>query len=252
MKDEAKEEEILKINHIHPLLPDQADFIHIQERLSGQVDVSRPLRRHDVRMVAGVDLAYDDDGDVETGFCHIAVYDLSSMEVIERTEAIGQISVPYIPGFLTFRELPLIVEAAGKLEKVPELFMFDGNGILHPRRLGIAAHASFFLDRPTLGVAKTYFKVGDTDYGEPDREKGSYTDIIVDDQTLGRAVRTSKDVKPVFVSPGNGLDLDSATDITLALSNAESRLPMPVREADIATRRMRRNWKEDRDKTRDS
>ncbi|WP_419465583.1 endonuclease V [Bhargavaea massiliensis] len=234
----------MQVNDIHLLRPDLGAFIHIQERLAKQIDVSRPLRHEDLRTVAGVDLAYAGEGESETGFCHIAVFDAATMQVVERAEAVGKIEMPYLPGFLTFRELPLIVEAAGKLKTVPDLFLFDGNGILHPRRMGIAAHASFFLDKPAVGVAKTYFKIAETEYEEPEQEKGSCTDIIVDGETLGRAVRTSAGVKPVFVSPGNGIDLDSSTELVLSLTGSESRLPIPVREADISTRRMRRNWEE--------
>ncbi|SIT73040.1 endonuclease V [Edaphobacillus lindanitolerans] len=235
----------MQLNDVYSLRTEPEEFIHIQERLAGQIDVSRPLRLDDLRTVAGVDLAYAGEEEGETGFCHIAVFDAATMQVVERAEAVGKIDVPYIPGFLTFRELPLIVEAARKLETVPDLFLFDGNGILHPRRMGIAAHSSFFLGRPTIGVAKTYFKVRETEYVEPEREKGSWTDIIVDGEALGRAVRTSAGVKPVFVSPGNGIDLDSATEVALSLTGSESRLPIPVREADMATRRMRRRWEEE-------
>ncbi|EMR06900.1 Endonuclease V [Bhargavaea cecembensis DSE10] len=235
----------MQVNDIHPLRPDPAEFIRIQERLAKQIDVSRPLRREDLRTVAGVDLAYGGEGESETGFCHVAVFDAATMQVVERAEAIGKIEVPYVPGFLTFRELPLIAAAAEKLETVPDLFLFDGNGILHPRRMGIAAHASFFLGKPAVGVAKTYFKIAETEYEEPEREKGSCTDIKVGGETLGRAVRTSAGVKPVFVSPGNGINLDSSTELVLSLTGPESRLPVPVREADISTRRMRRNWEEE-------
>ncbi|KZE38693.1 endonuclease V [Bhargavaea cecembensis] len=232
----------MKVNDIHPLRPDPDEFIHIQEQLAKQIDVSRPLLRENIRAVAGVDLAYAGEGEPEIGFCHIAVFDAVTMQVVERAEAVGKIDVPYIPGFLTFRELTLIIAAAEKLETVPDLFLFDGNGILHPRRMGIAAHASFFLGKPAVGVAKTYFKIAETEYEVPEREKGSYTDIIVGGETLGRAVRTSAGVKPVFVSPGNGIDLDSSTELVLSLTGTESRLPVPVREADIETRRMRRSW----------
>lgn len=235
----------MQVNDIHPLRPDPGEFIHIQERLAKQIDVSRPLRLEDLQTVAGVDLAYAGEGGSETGFCHIAVFDAATMQVVERAEAVGKIDVPYIPGFLTFRELPLIVAAAGKLETVPDLFLFDGNGILHPRRMGIATHASFFLGKPTVGVAKTYFKIAETEYEEPEREKGSYTDIVVGSETLGRAVRTSTGVKPVFVSPGNGINLVSSTELVLSLTGTDSRLPVPVREADISTRRMRRRWEEE-------
>ncbi|WP_040227024.1 endonuclease V [Bhargavaea cecembensis] len=232
----------MKINRIHPIRPAPAEFIAIQERLGKQTDTSLAVRIQDISTVAGVDLAYAGADGEETGFCHIAVLDMQTMQVIERAESVGRIEVPYAPGFLTFRELPLILEAAEKLKSEPDLFIFDGNGILHPRRMGIATHTSFFLGKPTIGVAKTYFKVANAEYDMPDIEKGSYTDIVVDGETLGRAVRTSAGVKPVFVSPGNQINLASATDIALHLTGPGSRIPIPVREADIQTRKMRRRW----------
>lgn len=167
---------------------------------------------------------------------------MNTMEVIERAEGFGKITVPYISGFLTFRELPLIVETAKKLRTVPDLFLFDGNGILHPRRIGIAAHGSFFLRRTSIGVAKTHVKFSDIKYQEPASEKGSFTDIAAGEEAIGRALRTSAGVKPIFVSPGNWIDLHSATQIALSPIGSGSRLPVPIREADIATREMRRKW----------
>ncbi|MET3574955.1 endonuclease V [Bhargavaea ullalensis] len=230
----------MEIHLVHPVHPRPDEFVGIQEMLRQQVRTNRPLTFSGLSTVAGVDIAYGEQEGMETGFCHIALFKLPSMEIIERAESQGPITVPYMPGFLTFRELPLILDAAQKLQNVPDLFMFDGNGILHPRRMGIATHASFFLGKPTIGIAKTYFKVGETEYLQPAPEKGSFTDIIVGGEPIGRAVRTSAGVKPVFVSPGNQIDLSSATDIALQLTGPDSRIPVPVREADIQTRNMRR------------
>ncbi|MDW0117751.1 endonuclease V [Sporosarcina thermotolerans] len=235
----------MKIYPVHPLTINPSEFISIQEKLAAQVDVSRQIYFHDIQTVAGVDVAYSNANGKEMGFCHIAVFDLSTMEIMERAESLGHITVLYMPGFLAFRELPLIIEAASQLKNSPDLFLFDGNGILHPRRMGIATHASFFLGIPTIGVAKTYFKVGDSELTEPDQEKGSFTDIIESGEIIGRVLRTSESVKPVFISPGNQIDMDSSTRIALALTGYESRLPIPVREADIAARVMRQKWRED-------
>lgn len=230
---------------MHPFTISPEEFISIQKRLAAQVDVSQSLYLQDISTVAGVDVAYANANGEEVGFCHIAVFDLATMEINERAESYGRITVPYMPGFLALRELPLIIEAASQLKNAPDLFLFDGNGILHPRKMGIATHASFFLRTPTIGVAKTYFKVGDASLMEPSCEKGSMTDIIVKGETIGRVLRTSEDVKPVFISPGNQLNIDSSTSIALSLTGLESRLPIPVRAADIATRVMRQHWKKD-------
>ncbi|MCM3745076.1 endonuclease V [Sporosarcina luteola] len=230
------------IHQIHPLNIHPDEFISIQERLAVEIDVSQPLSLHDLRIAGGVDVAYASVNGKEMGFCHIAVFDLATMEIIERADSIGCITVPYMPGFLAFRELPLIIDAARQLKNVPDLFLFDGNGILHPRKMGIATHASFFLGAPTIGVAKTYFKVGDSEVTPPGREKGCMTDIVVSEETIGRVLRTSEGVKPVFISPGNQINIDSSTKIALALTGSESRIPIPIRAADIATRVMRRDW----------
>lgn len=94
----------------------------------------------------------------------------------------GEIKVPYIPGFLAFRELPLVIEALKKLVVEPDIFIFDGNGYLHFNHMGIATHAAFFLDKPTIGVAKSYLRVNGVDFDMPDNEKGSYTDIIINEE----------------------------------------------------------------------
>ncbi|MDN4608440.1 endonuclease V [Sporosarcina highlanderae] len=237
----------MKIHPIHPLNINPDEFISIQEKLAHKVDVSQPLYLHDIQTVAGVDVAYSSENGKELGFSHIAVFDLATMEVIERAESRGHITVPYMPGYLAFRELPLIIEAAKKLRNTPDLFLFDGNGILHPRKMGIATHASFFLGTPTIGVAKTYLKVGDSELNEPAQEKGSKTDIVVNGETIGRVLRTSEGVKPVYISPGNQIDMESSTRITLLLTGSESRLPIPVRVADIATRVMRQSWRKEYD-----
>ncbi|WP_339253582.1 endonuclease V [Sporosarcina sp. FSL W8-0480] len=220
----------MKIYPIHALNINPKEFISIQEKLAEQLDVSQPLHLHDIQTVAGVDVAYTNSNGIEMGFCYIAVFDLATMEIIDHAESKGHITVPYIPGFLAFRELPLILKAAGNLKNAPDLFLFDGNGILHPRRMGIATQASFFLGTPTIGIAKTFFKVGDSELTELGWKKGNFTDIIEHGEIIGRVLRTSDGVKPVYISPGNQIDMDSSTKIALTLSGSESRLPIPVRQ----------------------
>ena len=145
-----------------------------------------------------------------------------------------------MPGFLAFRELPLVIKTAKLLENKPDLYMFDGNGYLHPRHMGIATHASFYLDAPTIGVAKTYFRVEKgLDYTEPNISAGSYTDIELNGEVYGRVLRTHNGVKPVFVSVGNNISLDTAVKITLDMIDEESRIPIPTRLADLETHKMR-------------
>lgn len=129
--------------------------------------------------------------------CCIIVIDADTKEVIEKVHSMGRISVPYVSGFLAFRELPLIIEAAKKLETEPDVFLFDGNGYLHYNHMRCHP-CGFFLGKPTIGIAKTYLKIKGCDFVTPEIEVGAYTDIIIDGEVYGRALRTRRDVKPIF------------------------------------------------------
>ena len=119
--------------------------------------------------------------------------------------------------------------------------MFDGNGYLHPRHMGIATHASFYLNTPTIGVAKTYYRVEkNLDYIEPDFSSGSYTDIVYNNEVYGRVLRTHDNVRPVFVSIGNNISLDTAVMLTMDMVDSESRIPIPTRLADLETHKERK------------
>ena len=106
--------------------------------------------------------------------------------------------------------------------------------------MGIATHASFYLNKPTIGVAKNYFKIEDIDFTMPQNKAGSYEDIIIKNEVFGRALRSHKNVKPIFISCGNYIDLETTTEITLNLINNESRIPIPVRLADLETKLLRK------------
>ncbi|WOV85820.1 endonuclease V [Sporosarcina jeotgali] len=230
----------MKVFNIHPFDIDAERFPEIQSVLSERVVLKDSFKRNDIRLVAGVDVAYCTLNGNEYGICCILVINVDTMKVIERTVSADQVTVPYIPGYLAFRELPLILKAAEKLTCTPDLFMFDGNGILHPRKMGIATHASFFLNRPTIGIAKSYYRIADVSFTSPSNANKSFEDIVIGNEVYGRALRTHKDVKPIFVSCGNYIELSTAAEITLHLINRESRLPIPVRLADIETKRLKR------------
>ena len=190
--------------------------------------------------IAGVDVAYWGGAGMESGICCIIVIDFETKAVVEKTYSTGKITIPYAPGYLAFRELPLVLKAAKKLSKTPDLFMFDGNGYLHPRHMGIATHASFYLNTPTIGIAKSYYKIDGVDFTMPKNEAGAYENILVNNEVYGRVLRTHKDVKPIFISCGNYIDLETTTEITMNLINDESRIPIPVRLADLETKRLRK------------
>lgn len=218
----------------------EEEFEAIQNELKSRISLEDSFDYNGLRTVAGVDLAYWQKNGDEFAVCCIVVIDRLSRKVIGSRHFSGKIEVPYMPGFLAFRELPLVMKTAELLENVPDLFVFDGNGYLHPRHMGIATHASFYLNRPTVGIAKTYFRADrKTDYTEPDAEAGSFTDIVIGGEVYGRALRTHRGVKPVFVSVGNGISLDTACRLALELTDRESRVPIPTRLADLETHRAR-------------
>ena len=134
------------------------------------------------------------------------------------------------------RELSLVLKTVELLETKPDIYVFDENGYLHPRHAGITTHASFYLDKPTFGVAKSYFRVDkQTDYVEPEKEAGSFTDIVIDGEVYGRALRTHRNVRPIFVSVGNHISLETACQLALMLTDKDSHVPVPTRLADLET-----------------
>lgn len=215
-------------------------FAQIQENFRNKLSLENNFNISDLKTVAGVDLAYWNRDDKEFAVCCIVVIDMDTHEIIEKKYFSGEITVPYIPSFLAFRELPLVLETVKLLENIPDIYMFDGNGYLHPRNMGIASHASFYLNKPTIGVAKTYFRVDKkTDFIFPENTAGSFTDIVIDGKVYGRTLRTHDNVKPVFVSVGNNISLDTAAELTLKLTEKESHIPIPTRYADLETHVMR-------------
>lgn len=189
------------------------EFTNIQSELLPEVELVNNFQIKNLKLIAGVDLSYWDINEKKYGTCCIVIMDYSTKEIIESVYSFGEILIPYIPGFLAFRELPLVMEAVKKLTKQPDLYMFDGNGYLHYRHMGIATHASFFLNKPTIGVAKSYLKIQGVDSIMPKNIKGSYTNIVINNEIYGRTLRTTENVKPIFISCGNWIDLETSTEI---------------------------------------
>jgi deoxyribonuclease V len=215
----------------------------IQNQLASKISLQNSFRLDEIQLVAGVDIAYWSESNIDYGVCCIVVLDYQTKEIIEQVEYMGEIEFPYISGYLAFRELPLILETVNKLNNIPDLYMFDGNGYLHSRHMGIATQASFDLEKPTIGVAKTYLKIKNTDFIVPKNKVGAFTDIVIDGEVYGRALRTRVDVKPVFISCGNWIDLDAATEIIMYFVEKNSRLPITTRYADLATHMARKRLK---------
>lgn len=222
----------MNIAHLHDwnLTPPQA--IALQRDLAGRVIIDHPLDPDSVRYVAGVDVSVK----VDHSRAAVVVLDYAELTTADRPHKVQPVEVvtaeqptpfPYIPGLLSFREGPVLADAFEKLSITPDVFIFDGMGIMHPRRLGIAAHMGLWLQRPTIGCGKSYL-IGD--YEEPDTAKGSASPLIYRGEQLGVVLRTRTAVKPVYISPGHLIDLDSAIRIVLAVT-PKYRLPEPIRHA---------------------
>lgn len=217
-------------------------FIEKQNELLSKIQLTNQVDISKLRYVAGVDLAYWNEHNAEFAVCCIVVIDFHTMEIVEKKCYKGLIEVPYIPGCLAFREIELVLKTVELLEHTIEMYVFDGNGYLHPRHMGLATHAGILLNKPSIGVAKSYFKIENVDYIEPDNEDFAFSEIMINGELYGRVVRTHKKVKPIFLSIGNKVDIDTALDVIKALTTKESHIPIPTRYADIMTHEMRKEY----------
>lgn len=210
----------------------EAEALAAQQRLRPLVVAAGPApQAGDGALVAGVDVAYDDGRDLVVAAA--VLLDLATLKVVEQTTATGRIAFPYLPGLLAFRELPAVLDALADLRTTPDLVVCDGYGLAHPRRLGLASHLGVLTGLPAIGVAKTPFTFT---HREPGPDRGDWSPLLDGAEEVGRAVRTRRDVKPVFVSVGHRIGLPEAVATTLALAPAY-RLPETTRHADSLCRR---------------
>ena len=179
-----------------------------------------------INTVAGVDVAYHEKSNQVVGA--ISVLDADTLELLETQVSIEEISFPYVPGLLSFRELPPLLNAFEKLTIKPDLIVCDGHGIAHPRRFGLARHLGVALNLPTIGCAKTRL-IGD--FLPVEQTRGQMSDLLINEDVVGKVLRTQHNVKPVFVSIGHKISLDTAVDWVLKLS-PKYRLPETTRQAD--------------------
>jgi deoxyribonuclease V len=213
----------MEIKDLHRWELGCAEARQLQGRLAGQVTIA-PMRGA-VRTVAGLDCAFDKRGGIVLAAA--VVLSFPELELIEMATARAALSFPYVPGLLSFREGPACLAAVRGLATTPDLFLIDGQGTAHPRRLGLASHLGLFLDRPTIGCAKSRL-IGTFD--EPGREKGSSSPLLDGDEIIGAVVRTRTGVKPLFVSPGHLCSLEDALQWALRCTT-RYRLPEPARLA---------------------
>ncbi len=211
---------MLAIKPIWDITP--SDAVDLQKRLSG--DVIRKSRLTTVETVAGIDTGY------RNGMAKAAVvsFKYPSLEPLEQAVSLRPVNFPYIPGLLSYRETPVILEAFEKLKQCPDLLIIDGHGIAHPRRFGIACHIGLLLDVPSIGCAKTLL-VGE--YDEPCPEQGGFSYLKDQGEIIGAVLRTRSNVKPVYVSIGHSVDLQDCIHFVLNCCRG-FRLPETTRRAD--------------------
>jgi deoxyribonuclease V len=202
-----------------------AEATQIQDELRAKIELV-PLTK-DPKTIAGADISYNRFSD--DFFACVVVLSLPELKEVEIVYAKGVATFPYVPGYLSFREIPTLLKAFEKLRTKPDVIMADGQGIAHSRRMGIAAHLGLMLDMPTFGCAKhKLFGVGE----EPKAERGSFT-LLHDpknDEEVGALVRTKDDVAPIIVSAGYEITLEESIELTFRTSRGY-RIPEPTRRA---------------------
>ncbi|HEY1423011.1 MAG TPA: endonuclease V [Candidatus Acidoferrum sp.] len=196
-----------------------------------------------IRKVAGLDAAFVLKGsqafkarqnrwtalrNANRAIAGVVVYKYPQMNELERAYAEVRLEFPYVPGFLSFREIPALLVALQKLRTMPDLLFCDGQGYAHPRRMGLATHLGIVLDRPSIGCAKSIL-IGT--HGRVGNEKGMWAPMLDGEETIGAALRTRDGVKPVYVSQGHRVSLETAIRLTLSVVDG-TRIPRPTRDAD--------------------
>jgi deoxyribonuclease V len=206
----------------------------LQERLRARVVLEDDFAP--VRFVAGADLAFDPASEI--AFASVIVYRFPALAEVERRRARRKLRFPYVPGLLSFREGPVLLAAFARLRTEPDVILIDGHGLAHPRRFGIACHLGVLFDRPTIGCAKSLL-VGE--HAEPAAPAGSTTPLLLGGERVGVVLRTRENVKPIYVTPGHRVSLDSAVELVRACLDG-FRIPKPTREADHYARDLRRAY----------
>lgn len=201
------------------------EAVAIQEKLQAEV-ITKDQFKEPIKYVAGVDMGFEDDGRISRAA--VAVLSSPDLELRDTSIVKRPTSFPYIPGFLSFREIPALLDALEKITITPDIIFCDGQGIAHPRRFGIACHLGLFVDLPTVGVAKSLF-VGK--HKELPQTRGSWQPLIYEAETVGAVLRTRDGVKPVYISSGHRISLTTAIDYVLRCA-PQYRLPETTRIAD--------------------
>lgn len=212
----------LGIKELYPKTIEEAR--RIQESLVGRFE-ERDIGGG-VKFVCGADVSYLKSEQIAIGA--MVVVDAGSGDVIQESVEEIEVDFPYVPGYLSFREIPALLKAYEGLNTKVDLILVDGQGRAHPRGMGLATHLGIIIEMPTIGVAKSKL-VGE--YELPGNDRGDFTDLTLNGKIIGKVVRTRTNVKPVFVSAGNLIYLDKAVELVLRFCS-RYKLPDPIRYAD--------------------
>jgi deoxyribonuclease V len=224
----------MKFSPLHDWPTSATDAIALQRELAQKTRTDLPLPFDGDALVAGADISYEKYS--TTLYASVVVLRAGTGEVIEKVSVSQEAVFPYVPGLLSFREVPPLLEAFALVKSEPALICCDGQGLAHPRRLGLACHLGLWLGRPALGCAKSLL-VGKFEKLAP--ERGATAPLLYKGDVVGMAVRTKNKVNPVYVSPGHLLDLPSAVAWTLACDGGY-RIPEPTRQAHLLANEARR------------
>ncbi|MCZ6690703.1 MAG: deoxyribonuclease V [Planctomycetota bacterium] len=222
----------MRVRSLHSWPTSYHEAVAVQNRLKSRLILRGDRRKY--RIIAGADISYDRGDD--TLFAAVVVLRLPEMEIVEISSVTSRARFPYVPGLLSFREAPPLIEAFRRLRTRPDAAIFDGHGVAHPRGFGLASHLGVWLDLPTVGCAKSIL-VGDG--AEPRSTRGEWSPLRLKGKKLGAILRTRAGVKPVYVSQGHRIGLPAAIRLVLECAN-RFRLPEPTRLADREVNRLRR------------
>ena len=221
----------MNVAHLHDWPSTAEEAVELQNALAGRVDVSRRLGSFE--LVAGCDIAYHLTDPVL--YAAVVLVRASDRSVVETHTVTRKVDFPYVPGLLSFREVPALLAAFGELRHTPDAVMLDGQGIAHPRKFGLACHLGLWLGLPCLGCAKSWL-IGD--HAEPGPNAGDTAPLTVAGEPVGVVLRSAAGAKPVYVSPGHLIDIDSAVAVVRATLSGY-RHPTPTREGHMAANRLR-------------
>ena len=217
---------VMNVKSLHSWQLSTAEALDTQLRLASRV--SRSSEVASPRFIAGLDISVNRARGTATGAAVVLSY--PELRLVESKVVAGRVDFPYVPGLLSFREAPLTLTACEQLSVTPDLILVDGQGIAHPRRLGLASHLGLFLDTPTIGCAKSRLCGS---HQTPAPEAGSYAELIDGSETIGAVLRTKLGTNPIYVSIGHKVDLENAIYWVLACCRGY-RLPEPTRLAHLA------------------